>query len=283
MLLDGKIVAKEKMNRLKAEIDSIRDKYKISPELRLVQVGDDPASTIYTNSKIRRGSRLGINVTLETFEQINQPELIKYIREANANTTIQGIMIESPLPRGMNFQEAVNNINFYKDSDGMTYYNQGNLYTKNEMIAPATARAVVDILEFYKISPGNVCIINRSAVVGRPLAMLLLNRDYTVTICHSKTANMDRIARSNQIVVVAVGKANFLDEKYITPDSTVIDVGINYSGDKISGDANFNSVSKITKNITPVPGGVGIVTATDIFENFLNGLKYQIDYGFIDK
>jgi len=144
------------------------------------------------------------------------------------------------------------------------------------MIAPATARAVVDILEYYKIQPGNACIINRSAVVGRPLAMLLLNRDYTVTLCHSKTVDIKRIARENNVLVVAIGKPDYIDESYVTSESTVIDVGINYSGNKISGDVNFDSVSNKAKNITPVPGGVGIVTATDIFENFLNGLKYQI-------
>ena len=185
-------------------------------------------------------------------------------------------MVESPLPPPLNFQEVVDNISFYKDTDGMTSFNQGNLYTKNEMIAPATARAVVDILEYYKIQPGNVCIINRSAVVGRPLAMLLLNRDYTVTLCHSKTVDIKRIARENNVLVVAIGKPDYIDESYVTSESTVIDVGINYSGNKISGDVNFDSVSNKAKNITPVPGGVGIVTATDIFENFLNGMKYQI-------
>ena len=281
MLLDGKVVANKKMEILKGELECIVDKYKITPELRLIQVGDDPASTIYANSKIKRGSKLGIDVTLEKFHEASPSELIKYITEANATPKINGVMVESPLPVGFDFQEVVNNISFYKDTDGMTSYNQGNLYTKNEMIAPATARAVVDILEFYGISPGNACIINRSSVVGRPLAMLLLNRDYTVTLCHSKTNEIERISRENDVVVVAVGKANFLGTSYVTEESTVIDVGINYVGNKIYGDVDFHSVGNKAKNITPVPGGVGVVTATDIFENFLNGLKYQVDKGLI--
>lgn len=276
MLLDGKVVASEKMERLKSEIKGIIEKYGIEPELKLIQVGNDPASTIYANSKIKRGTKLGINVTLEKFDNITMDKLVDYIKDANANPRINGIMVESPLPPPLNFQEVVDNISFYKDTDGMTSFNQGNLYTKNEMIAPATARAVVDILEYYKIQPGNACIINRSAVVGRPLAMLLLNRDYTVTLCHSKTVDIKRIARENNVLVVAIGKPDYIDESYVTSESTVIDVGINYSGNKISGDVNFDSVSNKAKNITPVPGGVGIVTATDIFENFLNGLKYQI-------
>ncbi|WP_276935196.1 bifunctional methylenetetrahydrofolate dehydrogenase/methenyltetrahydrofolate cyclohydrolase FolD [Ferroplasma acidiphilum] len=276
MLLDGKVVASEKMERLKSEIKGIIEKYGIEPELKLIQVGNDPASTIYANSKIKRGTKLGINVTLEKFDNITMDKLVDYIKDANANPRINGIMVESPLPPPLNFQEVVDNISFYKDTDGMTSFNQGNLYTKNEMIAPATARAVVDILEYYKIQPGNVCIINRSAVVGRPLAMLLLNRDYTVTLCHSKTVDIKRIARENNVLVVAIGKPDYIDESYVTSESTVIDVGINYSGNKISGDVNFDSVSNKAKNITPVPGGVGIVTATDIFENFLNGMKYQI-------
>ncbi len=281
MLLDGKVVANKKMEILKGELECIADKHKIIPELRLIQVGDDPASTIYANSKIKRGSKLGIDVILEKFGKASPTELIKYITEANANPKINGVMVESPLPVGFDFQEVVNNISFYKDTDGMTSYNQGNLYTKNEMIAPATARAVVDILEFYGIHPGNACIINRSSVVGRPLAMLLLNRDYTVTLCHSKTNEIERISRENDVVVVAVGKANFLGTSYVTEESTVIDVGINYVGNKIYGDVDFHSVGNKVKNITPVPGGVGVVTATDIFENFLNGLKYQVDKGLI--
>ncbi|WMT54027.1 bifunctional methylenetetrahydrofolate dehydrogenase/methenyltetrahydrofolate cyclohydrolase FolD [Ferroplasma acidiphilum] len=276
MLLDGKVVASEKMERLKSEIKGIIEKYGIEPELKLIQVGNDPASTIYANSKIKRGTKLGINVTLEKFDNITMDKLVDYIKDANASPRINGIMVESPLPTPLNFQEVVDNISFYKDTDGMTSFNQGNLYTKNEMIAPATARAVVDILEYYKIQPGNACIINRSAVVGRPLAMLLLNRDYTVTLCHSKTVDIKRIARENKVLVVAIGKPDYIDESYVTSESTVIDVGINYSGNKISGDVNFDSVSNKAKNITPVPGGVGIVTATDIFENFLNGMKYQI-------
>lgn len=276
MLLDGKVVASEKMERLKSEIKGIIEKYGIEPELKLIQVGNDPASTIYANSKIKRGTKLGINVTMEKFDNITMDKLVDYIKDANANPRINGIMVESPLPTPLNFQEVVDNISFYKDTDGMTSFNQGNLYTKNEMIAPATARAVVDILEYYKIQPGNACIINRSAVVGRPLAMLLLNRDYTVTLCHSKTVDIKRIARENKVLVVAIGKPDYIDESYVTSESTVIDVGINYSGNKISGDVNFDSVSNKAKNITPVPGGVGIVTATDIFENFLNGMKYQI-------
>ncbi|WP_337860122.1 bifunctional 5,10-methylenetetrahydrofolate dehydrogenase/5,10-methenyltetrahydrofolate cyclohydrolase [Ferroplasma sp.] len=278
MILDGKIIANEKMEKLREEFDNISDKYKITPELKLVQVGNDPASTIYANSKIKRGIKLGITVTLEKFVDITQNKLINYIIGYNNKKEINGIMIESPLPTGFNFQDAVNNISFYKDSDGMTSYNQGNLYTKNEMIAPATARAVVDILEYYKIPEGNACIINRSAVVGRPLAMLLLNRDYTVTLCHSKTVCIKKIARENDILIAAVGKANFIDSSYVTGKSTVIDVGINYSGIKIYGDVNFDSVYRVAKNISPVPGGVGIVTATDIFENFLNGLKYQLNH-----
>ena len=276
MLLDGKNVANEKMSGIRTEIDAIKDKYKINPVLRLLQVGNDSASTIYANSKIKRGKRLGIEVELEKFDTINQSDFVEHIKSINAMDDINGIMIESPLPEGMNFYDAVNNISFYKDSDGMTAYNQGNLAMKNEMIAPATARAVVDILEYYNIEGKRACIINRSPVVGRPLSMLLLNRDYTVTVCHSKTPNLRAVCRQNDIIIVAVGIPEFLDKTYVTEESTVIDVGINYSGEKISGDADFASLEGIVKNITPVPGGVGIVTATDIFENFLNGLKYQL-------
>lgn len=277
MLLDGKIVANEKMLKIRSEIEAIKDRYRIIPKLQLIQVGNDSASTIYANSKIKRGNKLGIEVELRNFTSIDQKTLMDYVKSLNAKNDIHGIMIESPLPQELNFYSTVDNISFYKDSDGMTPYNQGNLYMKNEMIAPATARAVIDILEYYKVPGKTVCIINRSPVVGRPLSMLLLNRDYTVTLCHSKTPDIRKISRESDIVVIAVGISGFLDKDYVKPDSTVIDVGINYSHGRITGDANFSSLEKYVQNITPVPGGVGIVTATDIFENFLNGLKYQIE------
>lgn len=277
MLLEGKTVANKKMSKIRAEIDCIKDKYKITPMLRLIQVGNDSASTIYANSKIKRGKKLGIEVSLEKFDAISQPGLIDHIRSLNIRNDINGIMIESPLPGDLNFYDAVNNISFFKDSDGMTSYNQGNLNMKNEMMAPATARAVIDILEYYRVPGKKVCIINRSPVVGRPLSMLFLNRDYTVTVCHSKTQNLKDVCKENNIVVVAVGIPGFLGKDYVTSKSTIIDVGINYSKERIKGDADFDALEGYVQNITPVPGGVGIVTATDIFENFLNGLKYQIE------
>ncbi|MEM0139580.1 MAG: bifunctional 5,10-methylenetetrahydrofolate dehydrogenase/5,10-methenyltetrahydrofolate cyclohydrolase [Ferroplasma sp.] len=277
MILDGKIVSKNRMEYLKKGFDEISDKYRIVPELRLVQVGNDEASTVYARAKIKRGNSLGINVVLDHFDSLSEEELIKYIRQLNSKSSINGIMIESPLPGKLNFNRVLENISFYRDVDGMTSTNQGQLGLRNELIAPATARAVIDILEYYKIEGKNACIINRSPVVGRPLSMLLLNRDYTVTICHSRTDDIRKLSNNNDIIVVAVGKPNFLDESYVNASSTVIDVGINYIDGKITGDADFNSINSKVKNITPVPGGVGIVTSTDIFLNLLNGMQYQLN------
>ena len=277
MLLDGKIVAKNKMSIIKENVDRIIDKYKFTPELKLIQIGNDEASNIYVRSKINRGKKLGINVTLERFDNVSKKMLIDKIKNYSIKKDINGIMIESPLPENLNFYEIINYIPFYKDSDGMTSYNEGNLSLKNEMIAPATARAVVDILEYYNIKERNAVIINRSPVVGRPLSMMLLNRDYTVTICHSKTENIKYITGNSNIIIVAVGKKNFLDESFTNKNSIIIDVGINYENNNVYGDADYNNLVDKVKAITPVPGGVGIVTATDIFQNFLNGLDYQLN------
>ena len=277
MLLDGKIVAKNKMSIIKENVDRIIDKYKFTPELKLIQIGNDEASNIYVRSKINRGKKLGINVTLERFDNVSKKMLIDKIKNYSIKKDINGIMIESPLPENLNFYEIINYIPFYKDSDGMTSYNEGNLSLRNEMIAPATARAVVDILEYYNIKERNAVIINRSPVVGRPLSMMLLNRDYTVTICHSKTENIKNITENSNIIVVAVGKKNFLDESFTNKNSIIIDVGINYENNNVYGDADYNNLVDKVKAITPVPGGVGIVTATDIFQNFLNGLDYQLN------
>ncbi len=276
MILDGKIVAKNKMEIIKKNIDIIIDKYKFNPELKLIQIGNDEATNIYANSKIKRGKKLGINVTLDKFDNISKELLINKIKNYSLDKNINGIMVESPLPYNLNFYDIVNYIPFYKDSDGMTSYNEGNLSLKNEMIAPATARAVIDILEYYNIKERNAVIINRSPVVGRPLSMMLLNRDYTVTVCHSKTENIKKITKDNDIIIVAVGKKNFIDNTFVNKNSIIIDVGINYENNKIYGDANYNDLLNNVKAITPVPGGVGIVTSTDIFINFLNGLNYQL-------
>ncbi len=280
MLLDGNVIAKSRMDYIKKEIDYIKNKQGIEPELKLVQIGNDSASTIYANAKINRGKKLGINVTIDKYDTMDEIELSRIIRKYSENVDTHGIMIESPLPRNLDYNSIVKNIPYYKDTDGLNPYNLGNLDLKDESIAPATARAVIDILEYYGIENKNVCIINRSAVVGRPLSMMLLNRNYTVTICHSKTANITDISLKSDVIVVAVGKKNFLNEKYVTNKSIVVDVGINYENNHIYGDADFDGINKIVNSITPVPGGVGPVTSTDIFLNFLNGLKIQLELGF---
>ncbi len=280
MILDGNVISISKMDYIKKEIDSIKNTHGIEPELKLIQVGNDSASTIYANAKIKRGKKLGINVTLDKYDAIDERGLASIIKKHSENVNIHGIMIESPLPYNIDYNKIIRNVPYYKDTDGLNPYNLGNLDLRNESIAPATARAVIDILEYYGFMDGNVCIINRSAVVGRPLSMMLLNRNYTVTLCHSKTPNIQEISVRSNVIVVAVGKKNFLNEKYITDKSIVVDVGINYENNHIYGDADFDGINKIVKAITPVPGGVGPVTATDIFHNFLNGLKIQLEPEF---
>ncbi|SMD31281.1 bifunctional methylenetetrahydrofolate dehydrogenase/methenyltetrahydrofolate cyclohydrolase FolD [Picrophilus oshimae] len=274
MIIDGVKISETKMERLKNEIEKIKNTG-INPKMKIILIGNDYGSIVYSKAKMRRGSKLGIDVDLDRYDSISREDLIKLLKRYSKSDDIHGIMIETPVP-GINYYDVVNEIPFYKDVDGMTSYNLGNLYLKNEFIAPATARAVVDILDYINIKSGNVAIINRSPVVGRPLSMMLLNRDFTVTVCHSKTVNIKEITRSSDIVVVAVGKPNFLDRSYVSDKNIIIDVGINYLNGKTCGDADYENIKDYVNAITPVPGGVGPVTATDIFENFINGLKYQI-------
>ncbi|AAT43656.1 bifunctional methylenetetrahydrofolate dehydrogenase/methenyltetrahydrofolate cyclohydrolase FolD [Picrophilus oshimae] len=274
MIIDGVKISETKMERLKNEIEKIKNTG-INPKMKIILIGNDYGSVVYSKAKMRRGSKLGIDVDLDRYDSISREDLIKLLKRYSQSDDIHGIMIETPVP-GINYYDVVNEIPFYKDVDGMTSYNLGNLYLKNEFIAPATARAVVDILDYINIKSGNVAIINRSPVVGRPLSMMLLNRDFTVTVCHSRTVNINEITRSSDIVVVAVGKPNFLDRSYVSDKNIIIDVGINYLNGKTCGDADYENIKDYVNAITPVPGGVGPVTATDIFENFINGLKYQI-------
>ncbi len=273
MIIDGNKIAEEKMGILKKDIDKIKDKG-IKPRMKIILVGNDYGSIVYSKAKLRRGSRLGIDVDIERHDHISKDDMIKLLTKYSNDDSIHGIMIETPVP-GINYYEIVNEIPFYKDVDGMTSFNLGNLYLKDEFIAPATARAVIDILDYMNIKSGKVSIINRSPVVGRPLSMMLLNRDFTVTVCHSKTENINDITKNSDIIVIAIGKPNFLNKSYVSNKSIVIDVGINYLNGKTCGDANYDDIKDYVHAITPVPGGVGPVTATDIFENFVNGLKYQ--------
>ncbi len=262
MILDGKIVAKSIEENVKKMVEEFYRRYNKKPVFRTILVGNDPASEIYSKSKIKNMNKLGIDAEIIYFdENVQTLDIIKKIEELNRNEEIHSIMVEMPLPKNIEKEKILNAIDPRKDSDGQSPYNLGMMMAGYEKHVPSTPMAVIKILEYYKIDikGKDVCIINRTQVVGKPLAMLLLNRDATVRICHSKTNNLKEKTLESDIIVVAVGKPNFLKEEMVRENSVIIDVGINSVNNKIVGDADFENISK-KASITPVPGGVGSVT-----------------------
>lgn len=275
-IIDGNGIANTLMAELKAKFQGLQDKTGKVPKLVIIRVGDDEGSRIYAEAKVKRSKKLGIDASVMHRPTITRDELVGIVKDLGSDPTVNGIMIENPLPKEIDFYEIADMIPFYKDVDGTSSANQGRIVNRKEFLTPATATAVVKIVEYYPdLARSTVAIVNRSPVVGRPLSQMLLNRDYTVSVVHTKTPSITAYTKRADIVVAAVGKAKYFDDEMVGPDSTLIDVGINYVDGQIVGDANFDVLSKWVKRITPVPGGVGAVTATLIFQNLLKAFEYQ--------
>lgn len=270
-MIDGKAVANEKKEKLRENVPGLIDELGRMPSLRLVSVGDDEASMSYVRSKMKYGKNIGVEVIHSPLPGDSSGEQVAdELKRFSRDEKTDGIVLEAPVPKGLNHAELAANITPEKDVDCITEVNQGRIALNREYLLPATANAIMTLIELQEIPRGShVTVINRSPVIGRPLSNMLLNRDYTVTVCHSKTPDIKRIARESDLVVVGVGKANFLTRDYVTSESIVIDAGINFIDGKMTGDADFSSLEPYVKAITPVPGGVGPVTTACMFENLL--------------
>lgn len=269
-IIDGKKIASEIKEKLKSEISE----QKLNPSLAIIKVGDNPASEIYVRNKIKACEEIGIKSFL--YEKIKtEEELIKLIEELNQNKEISGILVQSPLPSGFDEDKITNLIRKSKDVDGFGIENLGYLAKNEEQILSATPYGIITILEHEKIpiEGRHVVIIGRSKIVGRPLALALLNRDATVTICHSKTNHLKEIAKTADILIVAIGKPKFITKEYVKENAVVIDVGINRINNEVIGDVDFEDVKDIVSYITPVPGGVGPMTIVSLLRNTINANK----------
>ncbi len=274
MILDGKETSKIVRERIKEVVSKIDEKIK----LLVILVGDDPASQIYVSSKEKASKSVGIKpVTWYLDKNITQKELINKIHEANNDPSIHGILVQLPLPKHLEEQIIINEIDPLKDVDGLTYINQGKLFNNQKTIVPATPLGVMKIFEEYKmdIASKNALVIGRSNLVSKPLAMLLLQKNATVTIAHSKTKNLKEIAKTMDIVISCVGKPKFITADMIKEDAIVIDVGISRYLGRVIGDVAFDEVSLIADAITPVPGGVGPMTIAALLENVVECYKLQ--------
>jgi len=269
MLVECKSIAKEIRERAKEQAGGKK------LWLHNIVVGNDEASLVYARSNLRLLRKLGFDGKIHHLENGNEREVLSLIESLNEDPDVHGIMVNFPLPREIDAMKVRTAISPIKDVDGINPLNYGRLLLGDEVLVPNTPRAVIHILErITELRGKDVLIINRTPVVGKPLALLLLNRDATPTIAHSKTKNLKEKARYADIIVVAVGKPKFLTEDMVSEGSIVIDVGINVVDGKIVGDADFEKIEK-KAYITPVPGGVGTVTNACLVENLVKAAKLQ--------
>ncbi len=278
-IIDGKRISADIREKLKIDIANLKVERGIVPSLAVVIVGDGPASRVYVNNKKRACDEIGImSYEFALPCDTSQAELLSLIDELNRRADINGILVQMPLPAHINESSVIERINPIKDVDAFHEINVGKLMTGNFKFLPCTPAGIVRLLDESNIDiAGKHCvIIGRSNIVGKPLAMLMLHRDATVTICHSKTSNLAEICRTADILVSAVGRANFVTSDMVAPGTVVIDVGINRSGDgKIRGDVDFENVKQVASYITPVPGGVGPMTICMLMHNAVTAALLQ--------
>lgn len=267
-LLDGKKVSQELLDNLKIEISKLPKKLGFA----VIWVGSDDASAIYVRNKLKKCEEMGIDGKLYHLEdKTSEQEILDLIDKLNDDPKVNGILLQSPVPEHIDIVKCFNRIKPSKDIDGFSNVSVGNLCLGKPSHISCTPKGIIALLDYYKIDlqGKNVCLINRSNIVGKPLFNLLIGRDATVTMCHSKTRNLSEFTKNADIVISAVGKPNFITADMIKEGSVVIDVGISRIDGKVKGDVDFVSVAPKTSFITPVPGGVGPMTIAMIFENIL--------------
>ena len=278
-IISGKIVSEKLRSELRDEIAEFKNKNGVTPGLAVVMVGNNPASAVYVRNKHKACLDVGIeSYQIEFPEDITEEQLLSKIDELNADDKVNGILVQLPLPSGISEERVIERISPQKDVDAFHPSNVGRIMIGNYSFLPCTPAGIISLLDHYKIEiSGKRCaVVGRSNIVGKPMALLLTERNGTVTLCHSRTKNLDMILRESDIVVVAIGKAEFLRADMIKPGAVVIDVGINRTSDgKLVGDVAFGEVSQVASMITPVPGGVGPMTITTLLQNTLLAAKMQ--------
>jgi len=280
--MDGRMVAAEVKREV---VDRVREfqKDNINPQLSTVLVGEDPASASYLKAKHKACQEVGIKSQNHQLpKETTQRELEALVWKLNTDPTVHGILVQLPLPGHLDENQIIERIVPYKDVDGLHPINAGKLASGVEVLVPCTPKGIIRLLTDYKvpIESRSVVIVNRSNLVGRPLSMLFLNRDATVTICHSKTLSLIEKTRTADILVSAVGRENFrLTAKHVKPRAAVIDVGLSRVNGKLRGDVEFDDVSTVANYITPVPGGVGPMTVAMLLENTVQAAGIQTSTG----
>lgn len=268
-IIDGKLVASAIKERVAEEVLRLKAE-RIFPCLAVVLVGDDPASQVYVNSKKKTCEQLGIESRQFILPaDAGQGKLLELIRDLNRDEKIHGILVQLPLPKGYDEKEILETISPYKDVDAFHPINVGKIMLNDFTFLPCTPAGIMEMLSFYNIDiTGKECVVvGRSNIVGKPMSMLLLHKNGTVTTAHSRTENLTEVCRRADIVVAAVGKPNFITADMVKEGAVVIDVGINRVDGKLVGDVDFENVKDKCSFITPVPGGVGPMTIAMLMQN----------------
>ncbi len=275
MILDGKKISKQIKDEIKEKVSSMS----VKPKLAVVLVGDDGGSAVYVRNKKRACEYVGIeSVSYELPEKTSEIQLLELVEKLNKDNTVNGILVQLPLPKHIDENKVIYAINPNKDVDCFHPYNVGMLSIGKGCMLPCTPSGIIQLIKRHNIEiEGKNCVVlGRSNIVGKPIASLLLKENGTVTIAHSKTENLEEVCQRADILVVAIGKEKFITKEYVKDGGVVIDVGIHrLDNGKLCGDVNFDDVQDKASYVTPVPGGVGVMTIAMLMENCVKAYEIQ--------
>lgn len=267
-IIDGKEISKQIREELASKVKTCM----IKPSLAVIQIGEDPASNAYIKGKAKAANEIGMNFRLFQYAfDASEREIVNKIVELNNDEYIDGIIVQLPLPSGMSTKRIINAIDVSKDVDGLTDKSIARFYNNRKCFIPCTPQAVMELLKQKEIEVAgkHVVVVGRSNLVGKPLVQLLLKKDATVTVCHSKTEHLEEFTKLADILIVAVGKKHLITADMVKEGATIVDVGITREDGKLFGDVDFDNVKKKASYITPVPGGVGPMTVTMLLKNVI--------------
>lgn len=276
-IIDGKQISQQLRDGMKQEVAQLIEQG-VKPCLAVIIVGEDPASKVYVRNKERACKQLGMDsILMRLPEQTSQQELMDKVRALNADPAVNGILVQLPLPKHLDEQAVLREISPEKDVDGFHALNAGRLMLGEPCTVACTPAGCLELIRSTgaQISGAEAVVVGRSNIVGKPMAMLLLQQNATVTICHSRTRNLGEVTRRADILVAAVGRPRMITGDMIKPGAVVIDVGINRVDGKLVGDVDFESASEVAGWITPVPGGVGPMTITGLMRNTIDATRRQ--------
>jgi methylenetetrahydrofolate dehydrogenase (NADP+) / methenyltetrahydrofolate cyclohydrolase len=277
-ILDGKSLAAELRSKLKRKVEALAQRG-IRPGLAVILAGDDPASRVYVKNKVLASEQIGVASSLFEFPaSVTESELLHRVEALNADTGVHAILVQLPLPRQVDAARVLQAVSPEKDVDGFHEANLGALLAGQPRVVPCTPAGVMRLLEHagVPLAGRRAVVIGRSNIVGKPLALLLLQKDATVTVCHSKTADLENVARQADILVAAIGRAKLVGPSLVKPGACVIDVGVNrLAGGGIAGDVDFEAIKNVAGWITPVPGGVGPMTIAMLLDNCITAASRE--------